>query len=447
MYSIFLNERRKERKRFMTNHFQILEEKINNKSAKIAVIGLGYVGLPHAIHYAEDNYKVLGIDKNASKIDSLKKGVSYIDDISDTSVKEFILDNEISTDYHGIKDADVIFIDVPTPIDNSNNPDLAALASSVESLFSQLVPGKLIILESTSYPQTTYEYIVNPLIKKGFSVGEDIFVAFSPERIDPGNQNFSVKDTPKLVGGYTKKCTELSLKVIGKTAIPVSSPEVAELAKLYENTFRFINIGLADELSKICQTLYINTHEVLDAAETKPFGFMRFNPAVKIGGHCIGVDPYYLQWFMKNNQLDSDLIDAVSKIDQSMMDSCTNRVMDILVEKRVPIFNAKIAFLGVTYKKNISDTRLSVAPELLKSLEKYHASIDLFDDHVSTIDIDNTVREVLPLKYENLNKYDLVIVLVDHDSVDYKKVSTESKVILDTKNIFVSPISENYYCL
>lgn len=431
----------------MNNHFQNLKQKIEDKAATIAVIGLGYVGLPHAIHYAEENFKVLGIDKDSTKINALKNGTSYIDDITNNSVKQFIMNNEVSDEYQDIKEADVLFIDVPTPIDNSNNPDLSALISSVNSIMDQLSPGKLIILESTSYPKTTFEYIVEPLFEKGFTVGEDIFVAFSPERIDPGNKTFSVKDTPKLVGGYTNSCTELALKVIGDTAIPVSSPEVAELAKLYENTFRFVNIGLADELSKICQTLNINTREVLDAAETKPFGFMRFNPTVKIGGHCIGVDPYYLQWFMKHNDLDSGLIDAVSKIDQSMLSSCTNRIMDILVEKRIPIFHSKIALLGVTYKKNISDTRLSVAPELLKNLEKYHASVDLFDDHVSTINIDDSARNVAPLDYEKLKEYDLVVVLVDHDSTDYEKVLDKSKTVLDTKFIFVSPFSDNYYCL
>lgn len=431
----------------MNNYFQNLKQKIEDKTAKIAVIGLGYVGLPHAIHYAEENYKVFGIDKDAAKINTLKKGISYIDDIPDSSVKQFILNNEVSNDYQSIRDIDIIFIDVPTPIDNSNNPNLSALVAAVESIINQLSPGKLIILESTSYPKTTYEYIIEPLFEKGFTVGEDVFVAFSPERIDPGNKVFSVKDTPKLVGGYTDNCTELALNVIGKTAISVSSPEVAELAKLYENTFRFVNIGLADELSKICQTLNINTREVLDAAETKPFGFMRFNPTVKIGGHCIGVDPYYLQWYMKKNDLDSNLIDAVSKIDQSMLSSCTNRIMDILVEKRVPIFHSKIALLGVTYKKNISDTRLSVAPELLKNLEKYHASIDLFDDHVSAINVDDSVREVMPVDYDNLKEYDLVVVLVDHDSTDYEKVLDKSKAVLDTKFIFMSPFSDNYYCL
>ncbi|MGG5371629.1 nucleotide sugar dehydrogenase [Enterococcus sp. AZ196] len=431
----------------MKNHFQYLKEKIGNKSAKIAVIGLGYVGLPHAIHYSEEGYSVLGIDKQISKVESLRNGLSYVDDISDSSVSNFILSNEISSGYQGIENSDIIFIDVPTPIDNSNNPDLTALASSTKSIFEKLLPGKLIILESTSYPKTTYDYLIRPLIEKGFSIGEDVFVAFSPERIDPGNRSFSIKDTPKLVGGYTTKCTEIASKIIGKTAIPVSSPEVAELAKLYENTFRFINIGLADELSKICQTLKINTREVLDAAETKPFGFMRFNPAVKIGGHCIGVDPYYLQWYMKKNSMDSDLIDTVRKIDQSMLTSCTDRIMDILVKRRIPIFDSKIAFLGVTYKKNISDTRLSVVPELLHNLEKYHASIDLFDDHVSEIKIDDGYRKVASVNYKKLSNYDLVVVLVDHDYVEYEQVLSESKAVLDTKYIFASPISEKYYCL
>ncbi|MGM0168650.1 UDP-N-acetyl-D-glucosamine dehydrogenase [Enterococcus sp. AZ135] len=431
----------------MNKYYDDLRKKIEDRSAKIAVVGLGYVGLPHAIHYADSNFSVIGLDKDKQKVELLKKGQSYIDDISNEAIQQYLQRNEVIDNYQSIQDADVIFIDVPTPIDEYQNPDLTALEESITNILDQLVPGKLIILESTSYPTTTVKYIVEPLLNRDFEPGEDVFVAFSPERIDPGNKHYSVKDTPKLVGGYTQKCTELATKMIGETAVPVASPEVAELAKLYENTFRFVNIGLADELSKVCRTLNINTRDVLDAAETKPFGFMRFNPTVKIGGHCIGVDPYYLHWFMEKEKINSALIEATGKVDQSMLQLCMDRIMDILSENRIPVFQSKIALLGVTYKKNSSDTRLSAVPELLEKLEKYQASVDLYDDFATTIQIGKEDRAVQSLQYKDLSDYDLVVVLVDHDAVDYLQVLKHSRHMLDTKYLFSAPFAENYYYL
>lgn len=429
------------------NYYEQLLNKIEKKTATIAVLGLGYVGLPHAVHYSREKFSVLGIDIDKRKIQSLLEGKSYIDDISNETIEKFILHNKVTTDYSVLEKADVIFIDIPTPIDKYQKPDLSALSIAISNLFSYLTPGKLIILESTSFPTTTYQYIIEPLQQTGVTIGKDLFVAFSPERIDPGNINYSVENTPKLVGGYTKKCTKLAAEVIGKNVVEVSSPEVAELAKLYENTFRFVNIGLADELNKVCRSLEIDTHEVLDAAETKPFGFMRFNPNVKIGGHCIGVDPYYLKWFMEGQQITPSIINATSQTDKSMISFCIERIMDILVEHRVPVFEAKIAFLGVTYKKNISDTRMSAAPELLQSLLKYNARVDLYDDFASSLIVEENVHSVLPINYDSLSEYDVVIILTDHDSVDYERVFKESRAILDTKHVFKASKSEKYYYL
>lgn len=276
-----------------------LKNKIAEKTAKIGIFGLGYVGLPHAMHYGEQGFFVRGIDTATEKIRSLKKGVSYVDDISNEEVWKFMINNTVTDTYYDLDELDVLLVDVPTPLDEAGHPDMKCLELAATAILEQVRPGQLIILESTSYPTTTQEFFVEPLREKGFILGEDIFVAFSPERIDPGNQDYDIRNTPKLVGGVTQACTELAAELIGENAVAMTSPEAAEMAKLYENTFRFINIGLANELAQICDRIDVEVDEVLDAAATKPFGFMKFHPAIKVGGHCIGVDPYYLKWFME----------------------------------------------------------------------------------------------------------------------------------------------------
>lgn len=403
--------------------------KIENREAVVGVIGLGYVGLPHAIHYANKNFPVIGIDIAAQKIKLLKQGRSYIDDIKNVEVEEFIKKNEVTTSFDRISECDVLVIDVPTPLDDKNQPYMVHLEAALNEVIQRVRYGQVLILESTTFPTTTKKYIIEPLEKEGWRIGEEIFVVYSPERIDPGNQHYSIHNTPKLVGGYTSNCGCLGAAFFGEQAVLVSNPEVAELSKLYENTFRFVNIALANELHLICDELELDTKEVLDAAGTKPFGFMRFNPAVKIGGHCIGVDPYYLQWYMKQHQLETTMINAASHLDNQMIPHTVKAILTLLNENRVAIFDSSIAILGVTYKKNISDTRLSAAPDLYQALEGQGAKVTLMDPLTKQCG----VIKVENLNYQELKTFDLVVLLTDHDCFDYDQLAKNANLFFDTK--------------
>lgn len=420
-----------------------LQDKIAKKTAKIGIFGLGYVGLPHAMHYGEQGFFVRGIDTATEKIRSLKKGVSYVDDISNEEVWKFMINNTVTDTYYDLDELDVLLVDVPTPLDEAGHPDMKCLESAATAILEQVRPGQLIILESTSYPTTTQEFFVEPLREKGFVLGEDIFVAFSPERIDPGNQDYDIRNTPKLVGGVTAICTELAAKLIGENAVAMTSPEAAEMAKLYENTFRFINIGLANELARICDRIDVEVDEVLDAAATKPFGFMKFHPAIKVGGHCIGVDPYYLKWFMEKNDSTTPVLNAASEMNQSMLPYAVSKIIKTLSEKQISTFETKLAVYGVTYKKNISDLRLSAAPDLTKQLEEYGIEVTLVDPMVNSIRIDQEDRPVLHPDQVVPSDFDLVLLLVDHDDFDYPQIAAEAKLLFDTKGV-TKELAANY---
>lgn len=412
-----------------------LKEKINSKKAKIAVVGLGYVGLPYALHYSEQGFSVLGIDIAKEKIRKLQKGQSYIDNISNQQIETFNLHNQLSTDFQKIDRMDVVLINVPTPIDNFNQPDMSFVQAACQQVVARAQVGQLIILQSTSYPTTTKQYLVEPLEKAGWKIGKDIFVAFSPERVDPGNRNYTVDNTPKLIGGYTPKCTQLAKVFFGEKAVPVSSMEVAELAKLYENTFRYVNISFVDEVAKICDTLNIDVFEVIEAAGTKPFGFMKFTPSVKVGGHCIGVDPHYLKWFMEGQKYQTPIIDAAVAVDESMNDFTVSQVIKLLAQEHIPSFSANVAVLGVTYKKNISDLRESAAPKLVKELRDYGVNVSLYDPYVNSIEIDGHPEKVANIDYQELYQKDLILILTDHDQVDYQKLIDQNLLIFDTKGV------------
>lgn len=424
-----------------------LESKIKDGSAKVAVIGLGYVGLPNAVHYSKQGYSVNGIDSNPEKINLLNAGESYIVDISEEEIKEYLSTSGFSNDFELLAESDVIFIDVPTPIDNFNNPDVTYLESASGSILKHARKGQLIILESTTYPTSTVEFLVKPLEKLGFKVGTDIFVAFSPERIDPGNTKYHVGNTPRVVGGYTEVCTKLAAAIIGERAYSVSSIEVAEMSKLFENTFRFVNIALSDELAKLCSNLNISAFEVLESASTKPFGFMKFTPSSKIGGHCIAVDPFYLQWYMKGQGMDTPLINASSTIDRSMTSFVTKKILKVLSGEEVPLYNCKVALIGVSYKKNVPDIRMSGVPVLYNELKKYSIHVGVFDPYVEVIDIDGREVQVSNINYDEIGTYDIVVLLTAHDCIDYVKLADFSKRILDTEGVYIHATDHNIYCL
>ncbi|MGM0125927.1 UDP-N-acetyl-D-glucosamine dehydrogenase [Enterococcus sp. AZ194] len=419
----------------MKNQHQNLEKKIIQKEAKVGIIGLGYVGLPNAIYYASQGYQVCGFEINAVRVNALRRGSSYIEDISDEEVQQFIASHKVVDTFTYIAEQDVVIIDVPTPINEDRQPDLSYIKRAVDSILPYIHPGQLIILESTSYPGTTQDYVVSPLKELGFTIGEDIFVAFAPERVDPGNTMFEVRNTPKLVGGMTTKCTQLAQAVIGAQAIPVSSMEVAEMAKVYENTFRFININLANELRSICVAMGIDPYEVLDAANTKPFGFMKFTPSVKIGGHCIGVDPYYLKWQANQRNVEVPLIDAASLVERKSLNQLIQEAIILLSKRPVPLMKARVAILGVAYKKNVADTRMSAAVDVTKKLEEYQLKVDLYDPHAEKLMIDNEARTVISPTVQEVKDYDLVILLTDHDGINYGKISEENHFFIDTKGV------------
>lgn len=433
-------------------YYNGLKEKIEGRKAHVGILGLGYVGLPHAIHYAAQGFSVTGFDIDVRKVGRLNCGKSYIDDITDEQVQAYLQGNIFTDDMAALSEMDIIFIDVPTPIDVHNHPVLSYVKKATETVLKHLKPGMLVVLESTSYPTTTKDYLVTPLKKNAlykdtFRIGENVFIAFSPERVDPGNPVYHVHNTAKLVGGYTQRCTELAAMAIGDTAVPVSSPEVAETAKLYENTFRFVNIGLANELCKACDSIGISTDEVLSAAQTKPFGFMRFDPCVKIGGHCIGVDPYYLKWYVNAKDCETTILDAVGKTEHDMIPFLIRKIIKILVDHKKPIYETTIAVLGVTYKKDIADTRMSAAPELVKHLRAYNTDIRLFDSHVNRLKVDGENLPVHDVDYSEIGMADLTIILTDHSDVDYGQIVQVSPIIIDTKYVCDKTAGSKWYGL
>lgn len=415
---------------------QVLKKKILDMTAKVAVIGLGYVGLPNAINKAESGYIVKGIDLNQEKVQKLNSGISYIIDISNERIENYLKTSEFTTNFDTLEECDVIFIAVPTPIDEFNIPDMSYLDNVSKIILSHARKGQLVILESTTYPTSTDEFFVKPLQQAGFTIGSDIFVVFSPERIDPGNKLYQLENTPKVVGGYTETCKDLGATMIGNRAHTVSSLETAEMTKLFENTFRFVNIALADELSKLCSELDISSYEVLDAAATKPFGFMKFTPSAKIGGHCIAVDPYYLQWYMKGRGMSTPLIDASGAIDQSMVSFLKDKIIELLTLYKIPIYDCKVAVIGVSYKENVPDTRMSCIPALYNELKKLSIDADIYDPYVDSLEIDDNTIPVLDIDYEKLKQADLTIIITAHDCIDYSKLANDGKIILDTKGVY-----------
>ena len=415
---------------------QVLKKKILDMTAKVAVIGLGYVGLPNAINKAESGFIVKGIDLNQEKVQKLNSGISYIIDISNERIENYLKTSEFTTNFDTLEECDVIFIAVPTPIDEFNIPDMSYLDNVSKIILSHARKGQLVILESTTYPTSTDEFFVKPLQQAGFTIGSDIFVVFSPERIDPGNKLYQLENTPKVVGGYTETCKDLGATMIGNRAHTVSSLETAEMTKLFENTFRFVNIALADELSKLCSELDISSYEVLDAAATKPFGFMKFTPSAKIGGHCIAVDPYYLQWYMKGRGMSTPLIDASGAIDQSMVSFLKDKIIELLTLYKIPIYDCKVAVIGVSYKENVPDTRMSCIPALYNELKKLSIDADIYDPYVDSLEIDDNTIPVLDIDYAKLKQADLTIIITAHDCIDYSKLANDGKIILDTKGVY-----------
>ncbi|QUH27037.1 nucleotide sugar dehydrogenase [Serpentinicella alkaliphila] len=416
-----------------------LKERIIKKEANIGVIGLGYVGLPLAIAASLSGYKVTGIDTDKKKIINILLGRSYIKGIEDSIIVEASKSGNLIVT-HNIKrleSMDVLIICVPTPLDKEHNPDVTFINEVVTNIKKYSKKNCLIILESTTYPGTTQELIKEELDKLGWALNEHYNLCFSPERVDPGNKKYGLRNTPKVVGGISKECTELGAlfyKEITDNVKCVSSASVAEMAKLLENTFRFINIALVNELSVMCDKMGINIWEVIDAAATKPFGFMEFFPGPGVGGHCIPIDPIYLNWRAKSYNVQSELIKLSTQINNSMPEYVVNSIINIL--KKSDLENCKILVIGVAYKRDIDDIRESPAIPMIKSLKNYKAGVDFYDPYIKEIDVNNEILYSIDYLNKDLSEYDCIIIVTNHTDINYNYISQNGKMIYDTRNSF-----------
>lgn len=420
-----------------------LETKINNKTAKLAVIGLGYVGLPLAVEMAKAGFEVFGIDLIKEKVDKVNRGDNYIGDVKDEELKEVIASGKLKayTDFTQVAFADCVSICVPTPLNRANDPDMSFIENSTKSIVEYAHADMLVVLESTTYPGTTREYILPEFEQKGYEVGKNFFLCFSPERVDPGNPRFNTKNTPKVVGGVTPECVHLATllyeSVVDKV-IPVSSPEAAELAKLLENTFRNINIGLVNEMGIICDKLGVDVWEVIDAAATKPFGYMKFLPGPGLGGHCIPIDPLYLTWKMRNYNFVTRFINVADDVNRHMPNVVVDKLAQVMNKHKKCLNGSRIVVLGMAYKENIDDLRESPALEIYSLLKKAGADVVYNDDFAPRFheheDITKPVHSVA-LNAELLQTADCVLITTAHKTYDPKFIVENSKLILDTRNL------------
>lgn len=415
-------------------------KKIKNKELTIGIIGLGYVGLPLAINFMKAGFNVIGIDNNKNKLKTLKSGKSYVQDVKSEDVEKFLKNNQfqLSDNYESIKNTDAVSIAVPTPLSKSKNPDLTFVVKAVNGIMKNLNHSPyLIVLESTTYPGTTREFIVDSLIKKGFKVGEEVFVCFSPERVDPGNRKFQTKNTPKIIGGYSNHCLEVGVGLY-KTAIEnivkVKSLEEAEMAKLLENTFRAVNIALVNEMALMCDRMDIDIWNVIDAASTKPFGFMPFYPGPGIGGHCIPLDPQYLSWKAKTYGFFNRFIELASDINANMPRFVVNKILLILNEFKKSLKESKILIMGMSYKKDINDLRESPAFDIIEALKKLGANVDFCDPYFQFVEINGEKVKPVKLESEDYNKYDLTVLITNHSCFNLNEIVANSNLIFDTRN-------------
>jgi UDP-N-acetyl-D-glucosamine dehydrogenase len=421
------------------NRLQELGDRIDSRQARIGVMGLGYVGLPLAVEFARAGFDVTGLEIDAEKVRLLEQGVSYIEDVPQEALAKVDEKGQFraTTDFSQLTRLDVINICVPTPLTRTRDPDVSHMARAVEEIRRRLRAGQLIILGSTTYPGTTHELFVSALEESGLNVGEDFSLAFSPERIDPANQQFKVNEVPKVVGGETPLCTQLAVKVfatIFDRVVPVSSTQSAEMVKLLENTFRAINIGLVNEVALMCERLDLDVWEVIEAAATKPYGFMKFVPGPGLGGHCIPVDPGYLSWKMKSLNFPARFIDLATDINSRMPEHVAERVGDLLNQRRLAVNGAGVLILGVAYKRDVGDMRESPARDVISLLARKSARISYHDPHVKDLDVDGVSYENVDLSDEILAGADLVVILTDHTAIDYERVVAQAKRVFDTRN-------------
>lgn len=429
--------------------YEQLNARMAKLGAKMGVIGLGYVGLPLAVEMACAEFNVIGFDINADVVTGILEGRSHVQDVADAALAPHVESGLIvaTTDVSLLAECDVISICVPTPLNKLKDPDLSYVVAATRSVCEHLRKGQLIVLESTTFPGTTREVVLPILQESGLTVGEDFFLCFSPERVDPGNKTWHTKNTPKVLGGLTETCTSIGTAVystIFDEVVSVSSVEAAELTKVYENTFRLINIALANELAQACDKLDVDVWEVIEAAATKPFGFMKFTPGPGLGGHCIPLDPHYLSWKMRSLAYKTRMIDLASEINAEMPAFVVRKVADALNDEGKALNGCRVLILGVSYKPDIDDLRESPALEIIRLLQEKGAEVAYHDPHCPVIEDDGrTDIQDLPLENQSLTETtlriaDAVVIVTDHKDVDYQLVADAAHVLVDTRGIMRS---------
>src|SRR5512141_1557856 len=417
-------------------------QKLKEKKARVGILGLGYVGLPLAVVFAEAGFQVTGVDPDSRKVSSLKRGVSYIPDVKNGAVEKLVKSGFLSatTDFSVLQDMDAVSICVPTPLRQTGDPDMSFIISATEELAKYMHKGMVVVLESTTYPGTTRELLLPKLgIDNGLTVGEDWFLAFSPERVDPGREDFTTINTPKVMGGITEACSEVAAAWYEgaiKTVHSVSSAEAAEMAKLLENTFRMINSGLVNELAIMCERLGVDVWEVIDAAATKPFGFMKFTPGPGLGGHCIPIDPLYLSWKMKSFSYNARFIELASEINTNMPRYVVSRVMEALNDRGKPLKGSKILVLGAAYKPDIDDVRESPALDVIGLLQHKGALVEYHDPYIPHIhhESEGWHMDSITDLMRSVKEADAVVIITNHKAYDYKEIVECAKFVFDSRN-------------
>ena len=417
-----------------------LLEKINRREAVVGIIGLGYVGLPLAVVFAKVGFQVIGIDIDEQKVESINQQQSYIEDVDSQTLRELSPAIQATTDFSALQQCDAVSVCVPTPLRKTGDPDVSYIISAADKVAEFLHPGMLVVLESTTYPGTTTEVVLPRLTQNGMDLhlGEDFYLCFSPERVDPGREDWTTRTTPKVIGGATPACLELGQALYGaamETIVPVSSTEAAEMVKLLENTFRAVNIGMVNEVLLMCEQLDLDVWEVIEAAATKPFGFMKFTPGPGIGGHCIPIDPLYLSWKLKSLKFKARFIELADEVNSDMPRYWVRKVQDALNEAAKPVKGSRILVLGVAYKKDIGDLRESPALDIIHLLEEKGAHVDYHDPHVPQFQHDGMAMASAPDLDAALVEADCVVIVTDHSGYDWDAVRKQAQLVVDTRNV------------
>ena len=420
-----------------------LIQRFENRQGRIGIVGLGYVGLPLAVSLAESGCTVIGIDQDSAKVEAIKRGESYIEDVAASQIAALVAAERLSatTSFETLAEADGVSICVPTPLRKTGDPDLSYIVSAVRALAPYLHAQMVVILESTSYPGTTREMVLPELERQGFKVGTELFLAFSPERVDPGRKDWTTANMPKVVGGITPACTAVAAAMYAQAmsaVVRVSSAEVAEMAKLLENTYRAVNIGLVNEMALMCERLGIDVWEVIEAAATKPFGFMKFTPGPGLGGHCIPIDPLYLSWKLKSVKYTARFIELASEINTSMPRHVVRRVQDLLNDAGKPLREARILILGVAYKPNVADVRESPALDIIGLLQEKGAAVEYHDPYVPALAHEGLDLRSVADVAKAAAQADCVVIVTDHRAVDYHALARAARLIFDTRNVMAA---------